>query len=103
MSADDPFARTQSLPDGSGLRLGIVVSRFNRAVTARLLGGAREALRECGVSEDDIDVVSVPGALEIPVVARGMIGRGDVPMRSSPTMLSSMYASSRSRSVPAVT
>lgn len=78
MSADDPFARTQSLPNGSGLRVGIVVSRFNRAVTARLLGGAREALCECGVSEDDIDVVSVPGALEIPVVARGMIGRGGV-------------------------
>ncbi len=78
MSADDPFDGAPSRPDGSGLRVGIVVSRFNREVTERLLDGALGALRECGVSGDDIEVVSVPGALEIPVVARGMIGRSGV-------------------------
>ena len=73
MSADDPFGDVPSLPSGAGLRIGIVVSRFNRVISARLLAGACSALAECGVAEEAIEVVSVPGALEIPVVAKGMI------------------------------
>ena len=73
MSADDPFGDVPSLPSGAGLRIGIVVSRYNRSISTRLLAGARSALAECGVTEEAIDVVSVPGALEIPVVAKGMI------------------------------
>ena len=56
--------------------MGIVVSRFNRHVTARLLDGARAALAECGVADESIDVTTVPGALEIPVVAQSMAESG---------------------------
>ena len=73
MSADDPFGDVPSLPSGAGLRIGIVVSRFNRTISERLLAGARSALAECGVAEEAVQVVFVPGALEIPVVARNLI------------------------------
>ena len=73
MSADDPFGDVPSLPSGAGLRIGIVASRFNRTISERLLAGARSALAECGVDEGAIQVVFVPGALEIPVVARNLI------------------------------
>lgn len=55
------------MPDG---RLAIVVSRFNRSVTSRLLEGALQTLRDAGVDEQSIDVVWVPGAWELPVAAR---------------------------------
>ena len=55
--------------EGGGLRFGIVVSRFNRAVTAPLLAGALEALAAHGVADDDIVVAHVPGAFEIPFAA----------------------------------
>ncbi|MSQ26456.1 MAG: 6,7-dimethyl-8-ribityllumazine synthase [Dehalococcoidia bacterium] len=61
---------------GQGLRFGMVVSRFNDVVTARLASGAREALRAHGVAEQDIDVVSVPGAFEIPLAAQAMAKSG---------------------------
>jgi len=65
--------------DGAGLRIGIVVSRFNRAVTERLLAGALEALRRHGVVEDDIEIVHVAGAFEIPLGAHQLAesGRAD--------------------------
>jgi 6,7-dimethyl-8-ribityllumazine synthase len=53
-----------------GLRIAIVVSRFNRAVTDNLLEGARDAARKLGVACDDEDVFAVPGAFELPLVAR---------------------------------
>jgi 6,7-dimethyl-8-ribityllumazine synthase len=53
-----------------GTRIAIVISRFNRAVTDNLLEGAREAVRKLGVQCDDEDVFSVPGAFELPLVAR---------------------------------
>ena len=56
--------------DGTGLRLGIVVARFNEIVTTALLDGAVGALAHAGVADDDVTVVWVPGAFEIPVVAR---------------------------------
>lgn len=55
--------------DARGLRFGIVVARFNSAVTDRLLGGALRALQECGAADDGIDVAQVPGAFEVPLVA----------------------------------
>jgi len=54
----------------SAIRIAIVVSRFNRAVTDNLLEGAREAVVRLGVACDDIDVFPVPGAFELPLVAR---------------------------------
>ena len=55
--------------DATALRIGIVRSRFNSAVTERLLQGALRALRECGAPDDHIEVVEVPGAFEIPLFA----------------------------------
>ncbi len=54
---------------GDGLRLALIVSRFNEPVTNRLLQGARRALAEHGVRDDDVDLVWVPGAFEIPFAA----------------------------------
>ena len=53
----------------SGLRMAIVVSRFNSFITERLLGGAMDALLRAGGSEDMIDVIKVPGSWEVPLVA----------------------------------
>jgi 6,7-dimethyl-8-ribityllumazine synthase len=61
---------------GDGLRVCIVVSRFNVMVTERLLEGAIATLRERGVAEADIDVVSVPGAWELGIAARAAADRG---------------------------
>ena len=55
---------------GSGLRIAIVVSRFNENVTARLLASARTALKRLEVAESDVDVAWVPGAFELPFAAR---------------------------------
>ena len=55
---------------GSGLRVGICISRFNELLSSRLLGGAMDALTRHGVAKDDIDVAWVPGAFEIPLVAQ---------------------------------
>ncbi len=62
-----------------GLRFGLVVSRFNSFITERLLGGAMDALERTGAGAGSIDVVRVPGSLEIPVTARemGRSGRYD--------------------------
>lgn len=59
----------------SGLRVAIVVARWNDFVTTRLLTGAREALAEAGVADGDIDVVWVPGAFEIAAAARHVAAR----------------------------
>ena len=64
--------------DGTGLRVGIVVSRFNSTVTDRLLAGALKALREKDVAEDDITVVHVPGAFEIPFFAARLVDGGEL-------------------------
>lgn len=59
-----------------GLKFGIVVSRFNDFITSRLLEGAVDALVRHGAHEDDIEVVKVPGAFEIPVIAKKMASKG---------------------------
>lgn len=55
---------------GEGLRLAIVISRFNEAICKRLEDGAIRALKACHVGDDSVDIVKVPGAFEIPLVAR---------------------------------
>jgi 6,7-dimethyl-8-ribityllumazine synthase len=55
---------------GEGYRFGIVVSRFNAFITEPLLEGALDGLRRHGVRDEDIDVLRVPGAFEIPVAAK---------------------------------
>ncbi|HEY5432644.1 MAG TPA: 6,7-dimethyl-8-ribityllumazine synthase [Coriobacteriia bacterium] len=57
---------------GSGLKVGIVVSRFNELLSSRLLGGALDALGRHGIPEESVDVAWVPGAFEIPLVAMKM-------------------------------
>ncbi len=57
---------------GTGLKIGIVVSRFNEFISGKLLGGAEDALRRHGVDTDDIEIAWVPGAFEIPLIAKRM-------------------------------
>ena len=57
---------------GTGLRVGIVIARFNDLITRSLLEGARDGLRRHGVAADDVDVAWVPGSFEIPLVARAL-------------------------------
>ena len=55
---------------GEGLKIGIVASRFNEFITTKLIGGAEDCLKRHGVKESDITLAWVPGAFEIPVVAK---------------------------------
>ena len=57
---------------GNGIRMGIVVGRFNRLVSEKLLEGAMDCLRRHGCDEEDIDVTWVPGSFEIPLAAQKM-------------------------------
>src|SRR3990172_7859360 len=59
-----------------GLRLAIVVSRFNSFITERLLSGALDALQRAGADEKKIEVVRVPGSFEIPVAAKQLAQTG---------------------------
>ena len=62
--------------DARGMKFGIIVSRFNNFVTEKLLEGALEALKSYGGEEQDIDIVRVPGAFEIPLLAHTMAASG---------------------------
>jgi 6,7-dimethyl-8-ribityllumazine synthase len=62
--------------DASGLRIGIVVSRFNGDVTEKLLEGALDGVRSHGGEDDQVTIVRVPGAFEIPLVAEKMAASG---------------------------
>ncbi len=64
--------------DGSKIRVGLVVARFNAVVCDRLEAGALDALRRHGVPEDRIVVARVPGAFEIPTVARQLLSSGKI-------------------------
>jgi 6,7-dimethyl-8-ribityllumazine synthase len=55
---------------GIGLKIGIVISRFNSFITSKLLDGALDALKRHGVVDDDVDVAWVPGSYEIPFIAK---------------------------------
>ncbi|MBS3736375.1 MAG: 6,7-dimethyl-8-ribityllumazine synthase [Candidatus Bipolaricaulota bacterium] len=79
--------------DGSGLKIGIVISRYNSLVTERLLSGAKDKLTRLGTNWDNVTVAYVPGSFELPravgkmeetgdydgIVALGAIIRGETP------------------------
>lgn len=56
-----------------GLKFGVVAARFNEFITNKLVGGAMDALTRHGASADDIELAWVPGAFEIPLVAKKMV------------------------------
>lgn len=62
--------------DGSGLRIGIVASRFNDLITGRLVDGALDKLRRSNVPEKSTDVCWVPGAFEVPRAVKEMAATG---------------------------
>ncbi len=68
--------RREGSHNATGLRFAIVVSKFNRFVTSQLLTSCVQALTKAGVKEDAIEVVRVPGAFEIPLVARTLAKSG---------------------------
>ena len=61
---------------GSGIKVGIVVARFNEFICSRLLGGAYDALKRHGVADDDITTAWVPCSFEIPLIAQKMAESG---------------------------
>jgi 6,7-dimethyl-8-ribityllumazine synthase len=66
----------QATPNGEGVRIGVVVARFNQAVTDLLLAGALDGLKKHGVLDDAIDVATVPGCFELPIAAQRMANAG---------------------------
>lgn len=62
---------------GTDLKIGIVVARFNEFITSKLLGGAEDLLRRHGVKEEDVTVLWVPGAFEIPLAAKKLADSGN--------------------------
>jgi len=70
MSLDAPHL--SGTVDATGLKIGIVVSRFNEDITSELAKGAVSALIEHGATNENIDVFHVPGALEVPTVASAL-------------------------------
>ena len=63
--------------NAGGLRLGIVVSRFNSVITDKLLCGALDTIKRCGGKDEDITVVRVPGSFEIPFTAQTLAKSGN--------------------------
>jgi 6,7-dimethyl-8-ribityllumazine synthase len=61
----------------AGFRFGIVVSRFNSFITDRLLAATVDALERAGAASKDVDVVRVPGAFELPLVAKKLAATGE--------------------------
>jgi 6,7-dimethyl-8-ribityllumazine synthase len=59
-----------------GLKFAIIVSRFNDFITGKLLDGAVDALMRHGAKEEDVDIVKVPGAFEIPLAAKKVAEKG---------------------------
>jgi 6,7-dimethyl-8-ribityllumazine synthase len=62
--------------DAAGLRFGIVASQFNSFITDRLLAGALDALERAGAPERQIEIVRVPGSLEIPIASKKLAATG---------------------------
>jgi len=67
------MAEFAGLPSGAGRRVAVVASRFNEPIVKKLVDGALQALLKYGVVFEDIDVVWVPGAWELPVAARWLL------------------------------
>ncbi|MCD8217818.1 MAG: 6,7-dimethyl-8-ribityllumazine synthase [Clostridiales bacterium] len=58
------------------MKIGIVAARFNEFIVSRLVGGAQDACLRHGVNDDDIDLAWVPGAFELPIIAKKMAESG---------------------------
>jgi 6,7-dimethyl-8-ribityllumazine synthase len=67
------MAEFAGTPTGQGRRFAVVASRFNQTIVERLVDGALDALVQHGVRADDVDVVWVPGAWELPIAARRLL------------------------------
>jgi len=63
---------------GTGLRVGIVAARYNELLVHQMIDGAHDALLDAGVKEDDILLVRVPGAFELPAAARRLAETGQL-------------------------
>lgn len=61
---------------GSGLKIGMVAARFNEFITSKLVAGAIDACKRHGVHQDDVDIAWVPGAFEIPFIAKRLAASG---------------------------
>lgn len=70
------MAEFSGTPSGAERRIAVVVSRFNEAVTQKLVDGAIDALTRHDTAFDDIDIVWVPGAWELPAAARLLLASG---------------------------
>jgi 6,7-dimethyl-8-ribityllumazine synthase len=64
------FSLNEGPLDAHGMRFGIVVARYNQEITEKLLDGAERTLRDHGASDDNVTVVWVPGAFEVPLIAK---------------------------------
>lgn len=62
---------------GTGLKVAIVVGRFNEFINAKLLDGAKDGLIRHGVDDENIDIVWVPGAFEVPFIAKKLAEKGE--------------------------
>lgn len=67
----------EGMLNASGMKVAIVVARFNDFITGRLQSGAIDALTRSGASTDDLSVFKVPGAFEIPLVAKKLAESGN--------------------------
>jgi 6,7-dimethyl-8-ribityllumazine synthase len=76
MSQNFQSSGTKSALSATGLRFGVVVSRFNSFITDRLLAGTLDALDHAGATEKQIEIVRVPGAFEIPIAAKKLAAAG---------------------------
>jgi len=72
------YAAPAETVDGAGMRFAVVVSRFNEDITGGLLEGAQRSFAAQGVAPDDVTVVFVPGAFELPLVAQHLAKGGTV-------------------------
>jgi 6,7-dimethyl-8-ribityllumazine synthase len=87
------MAEFNGVPNGEGRRYAVLASRFNNTITSKLADGAMDALIRHGASSEDVDLIWVPGAWELPFAARrlaqterynaivvvGAVIRGDTP------------------------
>lgn len=71
------YKTIEGMFQGEGLKIGIIVGRFNELIGSKLLGGALDGLKRHGVSEENIHVAWAPGAFEIPLVAQKMARSGE--------------------------
>ena len=70
--------RIEGQLDATGLRFGLVASRFNSLVVDHMIGGAEDILRRHGARDDDLTLVRVPGSFETPLAVKRLAGRADL-------------------------